>query len=94
MGRSHWGRIFPLNIASNGADFTFRRGKVTPAPGARGTPPRLPALSRFAVNQGTRDMTSIYDAIQEDHQTHRTLLNQIAETSGDSEERRKAWKAQ
>ena len=37
-------------------------------------------------------MTSIYDAIQEDHQTHRTLLNQIAETSGDSEERRKAWK--
>ena len=38
-------------------------------------------------------MTSIYDAIQEDHQTHRTLLNQIAETSGDSEERRKAWKA-
>lgn len=38
-------------------------------------------------------MPSIYDAIQEDHQRHRDLLNQIADTSGDSEARRKAWAA-
>ena len=37
-------------------------------------------------------MPSIYDAIQDDHDTHRKLLDQIADTSGDSEERRKAWK--
>ena len=38
-------------------------------------------------------MPSIYDAIQDDHQTHRKLLKQIADTSGDSEERRTAWAA-
>lgn len=37
-------------------------------------------------------MTSIYDAIKADHETHRDLLNKIAETSGDSTERQTAWK--
>ncbi|WP_111735164.1 hemerythrin domain-containing protein [Roseovarius amoyensis] len=36
-------------------------------------------------------MPSIYDAIQEDHQRHRSLLKEIADTSGDSKARRKAW---
>ncbi|MGJ8628001.1 MAG: hemerythrin domain-containing protein [Sulfitobacter sp.] len=36
-------------------------------------------------------MPSIYDAIKADHDTHRKLLDQIAETSGDSEERRSGW---
>ena len=36
-------------------------------------------------------MTSIYDAIKEDHKTHRELLDRLAETSGDSQERREAW---
>ena len=36
-------------------------------------------------------MTSIYQAIQDDHQDHRKLLDTIADTSGDSEKRRKAW---
>ncbi len=36
-------------------------------------------------------MATIYEAIEEDHNTHRELLNRIADTSGDSEERRKAW---
>lgn len=34
---------------------------------------------------------SIYDAIKADHENHRALLNTIADTEGDSEERRKAW---
>lgn len=38
-------------------------------------------------------MPSIYDAITADHDKHRELLNTIAETSGDSPERRKAWDA-
>ncbi|MGJ5617880.1 hemerythrin domain-containing protein [Sulfitobacter sp. MF3-043] len=36
-------------------------------------------------------MPSIYDAIKDDHDTHRKMLDQIAETSGDSKERRTAW---
>lgn len=36
-------------------------------------------------------MPSIYDAIKADHDDHRTLLNTIAETEGDSAERREAW---
>ena len=36
-------------------------------------------------------MPSIYDAIKSDHEDHRALLNTIAETQGDSEERRSAW---
>ncbi|MBA96044.1 MAG: hemerythrin domain-containing protein [Sulfitobacter sp.] len=36
-------------------------------------------------------MTSIYDAIKADHETHRTLLNAIAETSGDSTDRQRSW---
>ena len=36
-------------------------------------------------------MPSIYDAIKADHDTHRDLLNTLADTSGDSEERQKAW---
>lgn len=36
-------------------------------------------------------MTSIYDAIKDDHDQHRKLLDQIAETSGESEERKTAW---
>ena len=38
-------------------------------------------------------MTSIYDAIRADHDEHRMLLNRIADTSGDSSERREAWEA-
>ncbi|MFP7569286.1 hemerythrin domain-containing protein [Marivita sp. S2033] len=36
-------------------------------------------------------MTNIYKAIKDDHDEHRTLLDKIADTSGDSEERRQAW---
>lgn len=36
-------------------------------------------------------MTNIYDAIKQDHTTHRTLLDRIADTSGDSAERQEAW---
>jgi hemerythrin superfamily protein len=36
-------------------------------------------------------MTSIYDAIKDDHDAHRKLLNKIAETTGDSKERQDAW---
>ncbi|QFT62546.1 hemerythrin domain-containing protein [Roseivivax sp. THAF30] len=34
---------------------------------------------------------SIYDAIIADHEHHRDLLNRIADTTGDSEERKTAW---
>lgn len=37
-------------------------------------------------------MPSIYDAIKTDHDTHRTLLDAIADTEGDSDERRAKWK--
>ncbi len=36
-------------------------------------------------------MPSIYDAIKDDHDTHRDLLDRLAGTSGDSAERREAW---
>ena len=36
-------------------------------------------------------MTTIYEAIEKDHAHHRDLLNRLAETSGDSEERRSLW---
>jgi len=36
-------------------------------------------------------MPSIYDAIKADHDTHRALLDEIAQTSGDSDARRKGW---
>ncbi|MCG6883575.1 MAG: hemerythrin domain-containing protein [Silicimonas sp.] len=36
-------------------------------------------------------MPSIYDAIKSDHDEHRTLLDKLAETSGDSQERKTAW---
>jgi hemerythrin superfamily protein len=36
-------------------------------------------------------MPSIYDAIKKDHDRHRDLLATIAETEGDSPERREAW---
>ena len=36
-------------------------------------------------------MTTIYEAIKQDHQVHRDLLEKIADTQGDSEERRKCW---
>lgn len=38
-------------------------------------------------------MPNIYDAIKADHDDHRALLNTLAETSGDSDERQKAWKS-
>ncbi|GGH23028.1 Hemerythrin HHE cation binding domain-containing protein [Cribrihabitans marinus] len=37
-------------------------------------------------------MTSIYDAIKRDHDRHRDLMDRIADTSGDSETRRKLWR--
>jgi len=36
-------------------------------------------------------MPSIYDAIKEDHDTHRALLAKIADTTGDSPTRQDAW---
>lgn len=36
-------------------------------------------------------MKSIYEAIEADHQNHRELLEKIAATSGDSEERQRLW---
>lgn len=36
-------------------------------------------------------MSTIYEAIRQDHTNHRELLNKIAETEGDSPERRKYW---
>lgn len=36
-------------------------------------------------------MPTIYDAIRKDHASHRELLAKIAETSGDSEDRRRLW---
>ena len=38
-------------------------------------------------------MPSIYDAIKSDHDDHRTLLEQIADTEGDSAARREAWRS-
>lgn len=38
-------------------------------------------------------MSTIYDEIREDHQTHRDLLDRIAKTQGDSAERRDLWNA-
>lgn len=36
-------------------------------------------------------MTSIYEAIKADHDRHRDLMNQIADTSGASSARHQAW---
>ncbi|MEZ5933540.1 MAG: hemerythrin domain-containing protein [Alphaproteobacteria bacterium] len=36
---------------------------------------------------------SIYEKIEQDHANHRTLLNKLVETEGDSEDRRRLWKA-
>lgn len=36
-------------------------------------------------------MSDIYTAIKDDHDTHRRLLDRLIDTSGDSEERQKAW---
>ena len=38
-------------------------------------------------------MPSIYDAIKEDHDSHRAVLDKIEQTSGDSADRRAAWDA-
>lgn len=38
-------------------------------------------------------MPDIYDAIKQDHDCHRALLDQIADTSGASEARKKAWRS-
>jgi len=37
-------------------------------------------------------MPDIYSAIKADHDHHRTLLDRISETSGASEDRKKAWR--
>ena len=37
-------------------------------------------------------MTSIYERLKSDHDRQRDMLASLAETSGDSEERRKLWK--
>lgn len=36
-------------------------------------------------------MSTIYETIKADHRRHRDLLNRLAETEGDSEERRSLW---
>jgi hemerythrin-like domain-containing protein len=36
-------------------------------------------------------MTTIYETLKADHDKHRDLLKKLAETSGDSETRRKLW---
>ena len=38
-------------------------------------------------------MPSIYDAIVKDHERHRDLLDRVAQTEGDSKDRRDAWDA-
>ncbi len=38
-------------------------------------------------------MATIYQEIREDHQKHRELLARLAETNGDSDERRTLWNA-
>ena len=38
-------------------------------------------------------MTSIYDRLKSDHDRQRDMLASLAHTSGDSDERRKLWKA-
>ncbi len=38
-------------------------------------------------------MPSIYEILRKDHDKHRGLLKQLAETEGDSPERRKLWEA-
>ena len=38
-------------------------------------------------------MPSIYDAIKADHDNHRSLLEQIGDTEGASEDREKAWQS-
>jgi hemerythrin superfamily protein len=38
-------------------------------------------------------MPSIYDAIKQDHDRHRALLDRIAQTEGASDERKEAWEA-
>lgn len=37
-------------------------------------------------------MPSIYDAIRADHDNHRDLLTRIEDTTGDSDDRKSAWK--
>ncbi|KRS11424.1 hemerythrin [Roseovarius atlanticus] len=37
-------------------------------------------------------MPSIYDAIRADHDNHRALLTRIEDTTGDSDDRKSAWK--
>lgn len=37
-------------------------------------------------------MSTIYQTLKSDHDKHRALLAKLAETEGDSEERRKLWK--
>lgn len=36
-------------------------------------------------------MPSIYDVIKDDHDEHRNLLNELSDTSGDTEKRRETW---
>ena len=38
-------------------------------------------------------MATIYELLKKDHDKHRDLLAKLAETSGDSSERRKLWRA-
>ena len=37
-------------------------------------------------------MPSIYETLKKDHDSHRDLLAQLAETEGDTSKRRKLWK--
>lgn len=37
-------------------------------------------------------MATIYDEIKKDHDRHREILRKLADTSGDSDERRKLWR--
>lgn len=37
-------------------------------------------------------MATIYDEIKNDHDRHREILRKLADTSGDSDERRKLWR--
>lgn len=37
-------------------------------------------------------MATIYEAIENDHEKHRDLLAKLAQTSGDSDERRNLWR--
>lgn len=65
-------------------------------PARAGSGPREPSReggrSAREAQWGNRAMTNIYDAIKSDHDQHRALLDIIGDSTGDSADRREAWR--